>query len=125
MSATTPTTVPRLLDAELFVSGRGERVEPCPPVVGRDLPLGRHPSLDEHPLQRGIERSFFDREHVRGDHLNVLRDPVAVHRLDGQRLQDQHLERAGEQFVLALGRFHEDHLGIDRLWKQAQVFPKR
>jgi hypothetical protein len=99
----------RFLDAELLSPGSRERVEARSPVVRRNLPRGQHPSLDEHPLQRRIQRSLFDRQHVRRQHLDVLRDAVAVHRLDRQRLQNQHLERARKQLVLALrlGFFHQ------------------
>src|SRR5262249_24488701 len=90
------------LDAELFLPGSRERVEAGSTVIRRSLPVSHHPALDEHSLQRRIERPLFDRQYVPRQHLNVLRDAIAMHRADRQRLENQHLEGTWEQLVLAL-----------------------
>src|SRR4030095_6689211 len=82
-------------------------------------------SLDAHPLQRRIQRSLFDRQHVRRQHLKVLRDAVAVHRLDRQRFQNQHLERARKQLVLALclGFLHQPFALVNFMTRPACTWP--
>src|SRR5205814_1022576 len=53
----------------------------------------------QHPLQRWVQRSFFDLEEIVRHPLNVLHQGVAVQRLLLQRLQDHHLERAGKKIA--------------------------
>src|ERR1700687_709294 len=47
--------------AELFSSATGQRIKPRTPVQPRGAPLCGDPAFAEQTLQRGIERSFFDR----------------------------------------------------------------
>src|ERR1700737_242161 len=54
-------------------------------------------------MQRGVQRSLFHMQHVRGCRAQVLNDVVAVHRAARQRLEDEEIERALEQ-VVATGR---------------------
>jgi hypothetical protein len=60
-------------------------------------PVGADPALPQHPLEGGIERALLDPEHVAGELIDPLADAPTVHRLEGQRLQDQQLEGAGKQ----------------------------
>jgi hypothetical protein len=48
-------------------------------------------------VQRRIERSLLDREHVAGELQDALRDAPSVKRLARERLEDQQVERALEQ----------------------------
>ena len=69
---------------------------PC----GRLTPLGRDPTLLQQPLERGVQRSLLDHQRVVREALHLLGDGVAVERLSREGLEDQHLERAAEQFTL-------------------------
>ena len=48
-------------------------------------------------LERGVERSFLDANDIVREAEEMLCDAVAVHRLDAQRLEDEHVEHAGQQ----------------------------
>jgi hypothetical protein len=58
----------------------GQPVETSPPVVLRDSPLGLHPSFEQHPIQRGVERAVLDFEIAPGQVVNVPGDAVAMKR---------------------------------------------
>jgi hypothetical protein len=80
-AAENATTIPAKIVARIFIGFLSFR-------IGRDSPLFLR------TVERRIERSLVDVEHCLRDPLNPLRDPPAVHRLDLQRLQNQHVERA-------------------------------
>src|SRR5687768_15044965 len=87
----------RELDAQLFPAGGGDGVEARAAFGGGLAPLGLDPALFLEPLERRIERSLFDSEHVARQAPDVLGDAIPVQRPDAERLQDQHVERAGKQ----------------------------
>src|SRR5690348_9229154 len=64
--------------AQLLPAGRSELVIAGTSVVLRLPPLAHYPALDQPPLQRGIERAFFHREHVVGELLDALGNAVPV-----------------------------------------------
>ena len=75
-----------------------------PVVLGLAVVLGRVPLGSIQPacfetMERGIERALIDLQHVSRDLLDALRDAPAVHRLERQRLQDEHVERALEEIL--------------------------
>ena len=59
--------------------------------------FGIDPAAGLEAMQGGVERPLFHRQRFFGQSVNVLRDGIAVHRLDGQRLEHQHFERPGKQ----------------------------
>src|SRR5215831_8346568 len=84
---------------QLLPPGGRQLVEAGAPVVLRLTPLRFDPAFDRQALQRGVERTFLDLQHVVGSLLDVAGDSVAVHRprvtLDG--LEDEHLQRSRNQ----------------------------
>src|SRR5215211_3100067 len=88
------------LFTELATASGGERVVARATASRRRSPLRRDPATLLQPLERGVERSLLDRQDGVGQELDLLRDRVAVERLHGERLQDQHVERALEQLAL-------------------------
>ena len=92
---------------ELLAAGSSEPVVACPPVFLRSAPLARDPTLQKHPLQRGIERSFIDAQHVFGPSLDSIRDFEAMQLCSRlQRLQDQHVERPRRNLFADGGQSH-------------------
>jgi hypothetical protein len=87
----------RALDRQAAAAGGRQRVVPRAAVVLRRAPRGRHPSLEQQPLQRGIERALADLQHVAGHALQMLGDPVAVRGAGRQRPEDQQIERPRQQ----------------------------
>src|SRR5262249_12301345 len=85
----------------------------CSAVVLCDPPLGLDPTLDQHSLQGGIQRAFLHSQDLFRRLLDIERNAVAVHRSEsGERLQDQHIERAGGNVS---AHTHSDTT-LDRLW---------
>src|SRR5690242_17354 len=78
--------------AEVFLARRSDRVEACAALGGRLAPFRGRPPFCEQPLEGRVERTLLDFEDVVGRARDVLRDGVAVEWLDGQRLQNQHLQ---------------------------------
>jgi hypothetical protein len=75
----------------------GELVVLAPAVVLREPPLALHvPALLE-PVERLVERRIVHDEGAVGALPDPSGDGVAVHRLPGQRLEHQHVERAVEE----------------------------
>ena len=65
-----------------------------PARIGRLLPLGVEPAGAFQALQGRQERPGVDLEHAAGDLLDAPSDAEAVHRLEAERLEDEHVERA-------------------------------
>jgi hypothetical protein len=82
------------LDLELLSARARERVELGPPGVLALAPLGVEPPGPLQPLQRGEERARVHLEHAARDARNAPGDAEAVHRLEAQRLADEHVQRA-------------------------------
>ncbi len=74
------------------------------PFLRRRAPFRRHPTLNQHPLQRRIQRPFFHAQHVRGNLLYELCDFKSVHlAVACQRPQDQQVQRPGGNLVSIQG----------------------
>ena len=73
------------------------RVVAGAPVVVRHPPLGLHPAVQQQPLQRRVERALADQEHLVRGGAQMLGDAVAVRLAAHERLQDQQIERAGQE----------------------------
>src|SRR6185436_2148442 len=94
------------LGAEPFLAGRGQRVVAGAAIVLRRAPLGFHPSVQQQPLQRGVERAFADLQHVLRHDLEPVGDAVAMQRPGDERAQDQEVECAREQVRWLIGESH-------------------
>ena len=68
------------------------------PGVG-GAPLRGDPSAPEQPLQGGVEGARLHVEDVARQLRDALADAPAVHGLQVERLQDQHVERALQEFL--------------------------
>ena len=79
---------------ELPPAGARQRVVARAAVVLGDLPLGSNQALALEPVERGIERALPELQHALGPLLDPLGDAPAVHRLELQRLEHEHVERA-------------------------------
>src|SRR5215472_3546283 len=90
----------RHLDGQLFAACCSQLVVTSAAVASRRAPLRGHPSLDEHPLQRGVQRAFFDLENVIRYPLNRIGDLVSMH-LAGARqsFQDQQIKCSWRNLV--------------------------
>src|SRR5207253_3021648 len=103
----------RHLDGQLSAACCSQLVVTSPAVASRRAPLRGHPSLDEHPLQRGVQRAFFDLENVIRYPLNRIGDLISMH-LAGARqsFQDQQIKCSWRNLVSVQGITP----GIVRLW---------
>src|SRR3954470_18291413 len=63
---------------QLAAAGPGQRVEARLPVVLGRAPFGADEPAVFQPLERGIERSVIDDQHVARLRLDRARDPLAV-----------------------------------------------
>ena len=80
---------------EMFAAGAGEPVIARAAIPGGPAPLTGDPALDQHALQRGIERALLDLEDVFGSLLDCVRYFKTVHFTATQQgLEDHHVERA-------------------------------
>src|SRR6202043_1892398 len=86
----------------------------------RLFPLRHDPSLPLQPVERGIERAVLDLENVLCSPLDMLRDLMTVSRAKLQRSQDQHIQRALQQFK-SVNRFGYHGVGRYSTLKQAQM----
>src|SRR5262249_19485467 len=71
-----------------------ERIESRPTIALSGAPLGKNPALQLQTLQRRVERTLLHAEHAIGNLPQTLGNGPAVHRLQGQSLQDQKIQRA-------------------------------
>src|SRR5262245_55344822 len=65
-----------------------------------NAPFGDDVVIYRQPLQRGVERAFTDFQRVIGNLLNVLGDSVSVVCATAERLENQHLQSAGQEVGL-------------------------
>ena len=86
-----------------------ERVVLGAPVVLGDAPLAADQTVALEAAQGREERPGVDLEHALADLLEADADAVAVHRLQRQRLQDQHVQGALHQRRLVVG--HRGSMG--------------
>jgi hypothetical protein len=73
-----------------------DRVELGAPVVLRDAPFGAHPPPALQTVQRRVERSLLEQQHLLGGFLHPLRHGVAVTGSPRQRLQQHEVQAAAE-----------------------------
>ena len=66
--------------AQPLLPGGRQRVVARAAVVLRRAPLRLDPAVQQQPLQRGVERALADLQHFLRQHLEPLRDAVAVQR---------------------------------------------
>src|SRR6185437_16440817 len=108
----------RHLDGQLFAACCSQLVVTSAAVASRRAPLRGHPPLDEHPLQRGVQRAFFDLENVIRYPLNRIGDLISMHLAGApQRFQNQQIERSRRNFV-SMQSITPD---IVRLWQSRIV----
>jgi len=89
-----------LLGSKLFAAGGSQFVVAGAAIAGSDAPLGRDQAFDEHALERRVERTFFDLEHVVGGALDGVGDLVAVQlAVTGKGPEDQKIKGAGGNLV--------------------------
>ena len=88
---------------KLFAARGGECVVAGAAIVLRRTPFGLHPAVEEQPLERGIQRTLADAQHVVGRQTQVLDDAIAMLRSADERLQDQELERARQKIGRSIG----------------------
>src|SRR5207253_8576501 len=96
----------RHLDGQLSAACCSQLVVTSPAVASRRAPLRGHPSLDEHPLQRGVQRAFFDLE-------NVIRYPL--NRISARIFRQLHVRSVSKacQEPTSVSGFYDK-----REWKQ-------
>src|SRR6516164_4590683 len=87
-------------NGQLFAAGRGDLVDPRPPIVRRHAPDTVDPAVELETLESGIERALLDEELVVGGLLDELDDAVAVEVAPRQGPQNQHVQRTGQRIVL-------------------------
>src|SRR5207245_3539397 len=71
---------------------RRQPVELRSPVVLRDSRFDRNPSSLDQPVQRRIQRSLLDLQHIVGVELDCLCNGVPVRRPQQQRTQNQQVQ---------------------------------
>src|SRR5262245_63318084 len=86
--------------AEPPAAGRGQPVVLGTPVVLGDPPLGGEQALMLEAMERRIQRVLFDPERPTRDLLDALQHAVAVLGVQREGLENQQIERAGEEFRL-------------------------
>ena len=79
---------------EALPAGRRQRIQLGAPVVLGDLPLPFDEAVAFEPPKRGEEGSGIDLEHSLADLFEPRTDPVSVHRLEPEGLENEHVERA-------------------------------
>src|SRR6059058_1382655 len=90
----------RLLQFKLLPPLPGQAIETRALIVIRNAPFVFNPALQDKALQRRVKRAFLDCENVSRELLNALGYPVPVHLAVHQRLQNQHIESALQQFCI-------------------------
>src|SRR5688500_7706768 len=84
---------PRRLFGELRAARRRQPVVARAAVVLRRPPEGGDPAAILEAMERRVERSVLDLQHVFGSLRDGVSDGVAVRRPDRQRLEDEEIER--------------------------------
>ena len=91
---------------ELAASFRREAVVAGAAVVLGRAPERRDPAAILESMQRGIEGSMFDLEHVVRPVRDGVRDGVAVRRANRESLEDEEVECALQELRPASAGFH-------------------
>src|ERR1700691_96959 len=93
----------RNLDTELLFASGSERVITGPAVASSDTPFPNDPTLQQHALQRRIERAFLHLKNIVGGALNIVGNLISVElAADSEALEDQQIESAGGDFIAAI-----------------------
>src|SRR5262245_47660097 len=79
---------------QLLPAGARQPVVLRAPGTGGLLPLGVEPSGTLQAAQRRQERAGIDLEHAARHLLDAAGNAESVHRLEAQRLENEHVERA-------------------------------
>src|SRR5580700_7741433 len=111
-----------------FAAGRGQLVILCAAIVFRGAPLGLYAARALHPAERRKQRSGIDAKDAIADLLNAQRNAPAVHGLENQSLQDQHLKRSLHQvarpgFALCCSVCPGGHRSLLLTVKRIRSFP--
>ena len=85
---------------QMLRSLRCQLVNPDATVGGRGAPLSLDQVGLQEPLERRIQRAFFNLEQIVGRSLNMLREGVPMQRLSLQRSENHHLQGAGKEVSL-------------------------
>src|SRR5579863_6632385 len=96
---------------QLLPARRSQAIEPGAAVVVRHAPLRLQPALDQHAVQRRVERAVFDLQVAFGPLPDSLGDAVAMQRTWIKGPEDHHVHGAGKQ------------LGILRFTHVSHTFP--
>jgi hypothetical protein len=83
--------------SELATASGGQRVIAGAASVLGLPPLPFHPAIQEKSLEGRVEGALADLQDVFRDPLDVVGDPVPVHRPESQGFEDQEVEGAGEK----------------------------
>src|SRR5215212_1053383 len=78
----------------MFSPLRRKAVEPSAPVVFGHAPFAVDETLTLEALESEQQRPGVHAKNALAHLFNPLRDPKPVHRLEAQRFQDEHVERA-------------------------------
>src|SRR6185437_13129068 len=81
-------------DLELLAAGASERIELGAAIVLARPPLRGDPPLLLELVQRGIERAVADLEDVGRQLFELLPDRPAIHRLEGEHLEQKEVQGA-------------------------------
>src|SRR5215510_823153 len=92
----------RTLSGELFAAGARDGVVARLAVVLGGVPLGRNPSARDEAVQRRVERALVHTQQPVGAALDQLGDAPTVHGAQLENLEDEHLERAFNDFDAAV-----------------------
>src|SRR5260370_36664991 len=85
---------------QLFAACRRELVVAGAAIASGCTPLCRHPSLDEHPLQRGIQRTLLHLKNVILNNLHQICNLKPVHLPEPvQRFQDQKVQGSRRNLI--------------------------
>src|SRR5439155_21425211 len=87
---------------ELLLPGAGEFVKPRAARVLRVAPLGVQPSSAFETLERRQQGTRIHLEDAARDLLDAAGNAEAVHRLEAQSFQDEHVERALDDIGVGL-----------------------
>src|SRR5215467_10230795 len=85
---------------ELSLAEWGEVVVAGAAIFRRGSPTRLDPSLEQHALERGIERAFLNSENILRDLLDGFGDFEAVELAGAlERAQNQQIQSAGRNFI--------------------------
>ena len=84
----------RMLGGEAFAARWCQAVETRAAVRGRNFPFARHLTVSFQAMQRRIERTVIDGEHVIGQAFDGACDFISISRPGTQDLQHHHVERS-------------------------------